>query len=58
MLFLQIADGFQGLGIRPRRFAKVCGIAVGLPVGLIAYLLERLEYADLGRGIRSTHKAE
>ena len=58
MLFLQIADGFQGLGVRPRRFAKVCGIAVGLPVGLIAHLLERLEHTDLGRSIRSTHKAK
>ena len=58
MLFLQIADSFQGLGIRPRGFAKVCGIAIGLPIGLIAHLLERLEDADLGRSIRSTHKAE
>ena len=58
MLFLQIADSLQGLSVRPRRFAKVCGIAVGLPVGLVAYLLERLEHTDLGRGIRSAHKAE
>ena len=42
ILLFQKADGLQGLRIGTGRFAKVCRIAVGLSVGLVAHLFERL----------------
>ena len=58
ILLFQKADGLQRLRIGAGRFAEVCGVAVGLSVGLVAHLFEGFLCMHFLCSVSSAHKAE